>query len=360
MPEKRYKIIHVITTLGLGGAERLVLDLMRFRDRENFDFEVISMVRGGELERDFQDCGIGIKVLRKKTKLGLGIFMQLHAYFKETKPDVVHTHLFGADLWAGLAAHFARVPVIVKTEHNVNLDQGFFKKIIKRLTAFVFKYFIAVSPSVAEHMVRAERVPEKKINVIYNGVDISRFGAKGGGGFSSSPVLINVSRFEEQKGHKYLIRALKEIEKLPWTMRLVGDGLLRPEIEDMVKVLGLDERVKFLGERRDIPKLLSEADIFVFPSLWEGLGIAVLEAGAVGLPIVATKVAGISDVFSHAKNAILVPPENSKALADGLSWLIERPDEAMSMGRAARELVARDFTAQNTARQYEGLYKLVI
>lgn len=347
----------MITTLGYGGAERLLLDFMRYADRQAFDYEVISMVRGGELEKDFKRLGVPLEILYKKTKLGIGIFFKLYNHFKKQKPDIVHTHLFGADLWAGFAAYFAGVPVIVKTEHNVNLQEGFVKKFTKRLTKFVFKKLVAVSPSVAEYMVMTEKMPKDKIRVIYNGIDLQRFNPKEGRAFSSPPVLINISRFEEQKGHKYLVEALKKIEQLPWILWLVGEGSLRSDIEKRVADLGLAKRVKFLGQREDIPNLLSQSDIFVFPSLWEGLGIAALEAGAVGLPIVATNVTGIRDIFEDNKNAKLVDAKDARGFAEAVGWCLEHPSEALFLGAEARELVCKEFSIQAMVQKYEIMYK---
>lgn len=357
MPQKKHKIIHVITTLGYGGAERLVLDLMRHRDKENFDYEVISMVRGGGLEKDIKDTGVALTIFYKKNKLGLGVFFKLYSYFKKAKPDIVHTHLFGADVWAGLAAKIAGVAVIIKTEHNVNLDEGGIKKMVKKISSNVFKKIVAVSPSVKEHMIMEEGMAKDRITIIYNGIDLARFKSKEKQVFSSPPILINVSRFETQKAHEYLIRAFKKIENRQWILWLVGEGSLKPEIEQMVKDMGLSDKVKFMGLRHDVPNVLAQADIFVFPSLWEGLGIAALEAGAVGLPIVATKVEGIKDLFQDNKNALLVEAKDEGALAEAISWMLEHPDKAMFLGRQAQNLVKENYGIKTMVEKYEKMYK---
>lgn len=356
----KIKIIHVITTLGFGGAERLILDFMKKADHERFEYEVVSMVRGGELEEDFRRLGIPIKIFYKKGKLGLGVFLKLKQLFKEEKPDIVHTHLFGADVWAGLAAWLAGVPVILKTEHNLNISEGLFKKWLKKITAFIFKKMVAVSPAVVQYMVDVEHMPKDKIKIIFNGIDLKRFPEKENKYFSSPPVLINVSRFEEQKGHEYLIGALKKIKDTPWILWLVGDGTLRKDIQSMVERLEFADRVKFFGERKDVPNLLGQADIFVFPSLWEGLGLAVLEAGAVGLPIVATRVGGVADVFTDQQNASIVEAKNEEELARAISWMLEHPDKALYLGREAREMVHEKFSLESMVHEYEHLYKALL
>ena len=353
----KIKVIHVIPTLSFGGAERLLLDIVRKGDRERFQYEVVAMVRGGGLEKDFRSAGVPLKIFYKKNKLGLGVFFKLYNYFKSERPDVVHTHLFGADVWAGLAAHFAGVPLVVKTEHNINLDEGGFKILIKHWTAFVFKIMIAISPAVRDWMIERERMPAEKIKVIYNGIEVSRFADKEVKGFSRPPILINVSRFDEQKGHRYLIGALAEMKDTDWNLWLVGEGSLLPDIKKMAKESGLNGRVRFWGNRNDVPELLARADIFVFPSLWEGLGIALLEAGAVGLPIVATAVGGIKDILQDNKNALLVAPENEADLGAAIKWMIEHPEKALFLGKEAQKMVKEKYTLKKMVKEYEDIYE---
>jgi len=354
---QKIKVIHVIPTLDFGGAERLLLDIVRKGDRSKFDYEVMAMVRAGGLEKDFKAAGVPLKIFYKKSKLGLGIFINLYKYFKNKKPDIVHTHLFGADLWAGLAAYFARVPVITKTEHNVNLNEPPIKILIKYWTSFVFKKMIAISPAVRDWMIEEERMPAGKIKIIYNGIELSRFSDKEVNGFSKPPILINVARFEEQKGHRCLIRALRKIKDIDWNLWLVGDGSLKQKIEKMVREAGLGGRVKFWGNRNDVPELLARSDIFVFPSLWEGLGISLLEAGAVGLPIVATGVGGIKDIFTDNKDALLVSEKNEDDLAEAIKWMLEHRDKALFLGREAQLLVREKYSLAKMVSEYESLYE---
>jgi len=355
MPEK-IKVIHVIPTLGFGGAERLVLDLIKRFNKEKYDLRVVAMVRGGGLEKAFRDIGVDLEIFYKKNKLGLGVFFKLLKYFKAEKPKIVHTHLFGADVWAGLAAYFSGVPHIIKTEHNLNITEGAFKKFLKKISAFVFEKMVAVSPAVVEYMIDVEKMPKDKIKIIYNGIDIDRFKPKKSAGFSSPIVLVNVSRFEEQKGHKYLIEALQMLKSTDWQLWLIGDGSLRKKIEQQVEEAGLSDRVKFYGNREDVPNLLAKADVFVFSSLWEGLGLAVLEAGAVGLPVVATKVGGVKDVFKDNETAQLVEVKDSIALGKAISWVLEHPDKASFMGQKAREMVQEKYSLERMTQEYEHLY----
>lgn len=356
MAEKK-KIIYVIPTLGFGGAERLVLDLLKNINREKYDLRMVAMVRGGGMEPMYRETGVPLKIFYKKGKLGLNVFFKLKKYFNDEKPDIVHTNLFGADIWAGLAAWFANVPHIVKTEHNLNFEEGMFKKLVKRMTTFIFDKMVAISPAVVEYMTQVERMPKVKIKIIYNGIDISRFPKKEHRNYSEPPQLINVSRLEKQKGHSNLIMALEKIKNIDWRMNFVGDGSLRIKLENQVREAGLSERVKFLGNREDVPKLLQDSDIFIFTPIWEGLGLAALEAGAVGLPIVASDVDGIKNIFEDNETAQLVEPNNPEALAKVISWAIEHQDKAQYMGQLANKMVQEKFSIERMAEDYEYLYE---
>jgi len=356
MAEKK-KVIHVIPTLGFGGAERLVLDLLKKIDREKYDLRMVAMVRGGGMEPVYRETGVPLEIFYKKGILGLKVFFKLIKYFRSEKPDIVHTHLFGADVWAGLAARFAKVPHIAKTEHNLNLAEGGFKKWVKKNTAFLFDKMVAISPAVVEYMIEAEKMPKEKIKIIYNGIDVSRFSKKEANNYSETPQLINVSRLEKQKGHKNLIMALEKIKNIDWQMNFVGDGSLRTELENQVRDAGLSERVKFLGNREDVPELLQKSDIFIFTPLWEGLGLAALEAGAVGLPIIATNVDGIKNIFDDNETAQLVEPNKPDALASAIGWAIEHQDKALYMGKLAQKMAQEKFSIERMAEEYEHLYE---
>lgn len=356
----KIKLIQAIPGLGVGGAERLVLDLIKNLDQEKYEIKVVATVCGGEMKDFFEQAGFEVKVFNKKGKLGLAVFYHLYNYFKKEKPDIVHTHLFGADLWAGLAARLAKAPHIVKTEHNVNINEGLLKKLLKRATVFVFERMAAISPAVVEYMIGVEKMPKEKIKLIYNGIDIGRFNARLKDSFNAPPVLINVARFEKQKGHRVLIKALEEIKNREWVMWLVGGGRLRPDIEKAVREAGLEKRVRFFGERNDVPELLAKADIFVFPSLWEGFGLAALEAGAAGLPIIASRVGGIENIFEDNKNAQLVEPGNCQALAGAIKWMIEHPQKALFLGHNARKLVATSYSIETMVAEYDHLYQSVL
>jgi glycosyltransferase involved in cell wall biosynthesis len=354
---KKIKIIHIITSLNFGGAERLLLDLARHLDKERFEVKVATVVGGGLLQSEFEKAGVPVKIFEKKSKIGLGVIWRIAKYLRAERPDIVHTHLFGGDTWGRLAAILARVPVIISTEHNTNFDEGGVKRMVKKLLSWKTKRIVAVSEAVRNYSVTIDHLRPQKLLVIPNGIETEKFAAVVSKKFGNPPIIGVVGRLEEQKGHKYLFEALNLIKTIPWILWVVGDGSLKNELEQLAKDLSLRERIIFLGARRNVAEILSQIDIFVLPSLWEGLGLAVLEAAAAGKPIVASHVGGIPGIIEDGVTGLLVPPKNVKNLADGLEHVLLGEGEAQKMGERAREVVREKFDIHRMVAAYEKLYE---
>ena len=154
-----------------------------------------------------------------------------------------------------------------------------------------------------------------------------------------------------------MLEALNLIKTIPWVLWVVGDGSRKTEFERLAKDLNMRERIIFLGARKNIPEILSGIDIFVMPSLWEGLGLAVLEAASAGKPIVASRVGGLPEIISDGETGVLVEPKNVKSLADGLERVLLGKVDAKEMGARARKMVKEKFSAQKMVEAYDKLYK---
>lgn len=352
----KIKIIHIITSLNFGGAERLLLDLARHLDKERFEVKVATVVGSGPLQDEFAKAGVSVKVFEKKSKMGFRVIWQIAKYLRAEKPDIVHAHLFGGDTWGRLAAILARVPVIVSTEHNTNFDEGRAKRLIKKVLSWKTKKIVAVSEAVRNYSIAVDHLRPSKILVIPNGIETEKFAAVAGKNFSNPPIIAVVGRLEEQKGHKYLFEALNLIKTIPWILWVVGNGSLKNQLEQLAKDLSLRERIIFLGARRNIAEILSQIDIFVLPSLWEGLGLAVLEAAAAGKPVVASRVGGIPEIIEDGVTGLLVRPKDVKNLADGLEHVLLGEGEAHEMGERAREVVREKFDIEKMVKTYKKLY----
>lgn len=355
------RLVHIMTSFGIGGAEQLVLDICRRLDRKRFDTIVVAVVDGGPMRPEFHDASIATEVVGKTSKLGIGTIRNLTAFLRTERPQIVHTHLFGGDTWGRIAAFRAGVPHVISTEHNINRDEGFVKRLVKRRLTGRTERIIAVSDAVRAYSLRVDRIPSEKLIVIPNGVDLERFR------LTERPPrdlvhILSVGRLVPQKGHDVLIDAFAVFrDALPRVrLTIIGDGPLRPHLEEQIRAYRIGDRVQLLGFHRDLPELYARADIAVFPSRWEGLGLAAIEASACGLPVIASAVGGFHEVVRDQETGVLVPSEEPKLLAEAIVELARDRARRVLMGHAGRRHVERQFDIRKVVERHERLYEELV
>lgn len=358
----KIKVIHVIPTLRFGGAERLIADIAQYHNRELTEVIVVTVISGGAFEHQVVEAGVKYVQLHRKGDYGFDVLIKLWRFFREERPDIVHTHLFGADIWGKLAALLARVKVIISTEHNTWYDESWFRHKLKWVVAQFSDKIIAISQAVAEYTHRIEGVSPQKLVVIKNGIALDQFLSVDCHQRSEGqPVkLISIGRLEEQKGFDVLLDALAQIREKNWELTIVGGGSLLSDLEDRVRLLGLEKKVQFFGTTEEVPTLLSESDVFVLASRWEGLGLVVMEAMAAGVPIVATQVGGIPELIQDGITGYTVDSESPDALAAAISFCIDNPEVADQIGAQAREYAGQFCNVQHMIAQYEALYTQLV
>jgi glycosyltransferase involved in cell wall biosynthesis len=355
----KINIAFVLCGLDYGGAERLVLDLIKNIDREIFNVHLITIKGGGKLLAEFEKTGIQIKLFNKTSKLGLKTIWEIKKYFKQQKIDIVHTHLFAGDIWGGIAACLARVPIIVSTEHNLNLDEGWLRKIFKNFSSVYMRKIFAVSEAVREYLIKLEKINPEKIKVIYNGVDLAKFGFIKDYHFNSSQTTLGlIGRLEPQKGHLVALEALeRSIVRYPdLKLIIMGDGSLKPIIEQRIKELDLTDRVIWQATQTDVIPIFRQLDILIVPSLWEGLGIIVLEAMACGLPVITSEVNGLKELIVDGQNGWLFTPSDSLMLAEKIKSLINNQTDLEIIRQNGRKMVEQKFNIKNISQQYQQAY----
>ena len=355
------RLVHIITSFDIGGAEQFVLDLCRRLDRKRFDVSVIAVVRGGPLRSEFHDAGIPTEVIGKTTRLGLDTIRHLTALLRSPRPDIVHTSLFGGDTWGRIAAVRAGVKTIMTTEQNTNLDEGFVKRFVKRRLAARTKRVVAISDAVRSYSILVDRIPRDKVIVIPNGVDLTVF-RPGARAAHHGIQFMTVGRLVPQKGHDGLIDAFAMLrDVLPHAaLTIVGDGPLRHALEAQVHAYHLEDRILFQGFRRDRLEAYHQADIAVFPSRWEGLCIAALEASACGLPVIGTAVGGLQEAVIDQETGIIVPTGDVGLLAAAMRDLAEDRPRQLLFGHAGRRHVERKFDINRVVARYEELYESLL
>jgi glycosyltransferase involved in cell wall biosynthesis len=345
------RVLHLITELDIGGAERQLLALARALHQTGCEITVAYLHGHAPLQPAFHDAGIEVFALASRHKADPAAFLRLRRLVQQTQPDILHTHLIQADhlgAWAG-------APITVSTKHSLDYFRNHPNWLVKldRRVNHRFARFIAVSQVVKDHYCTVQKIPANKIDVIPNGIEtalfanatpISRTSLNVPG---NAPLIGCVGTISERKGQADLIAAMPDVWKhFPTAiLLLVGDGPTRRDLEKQAS-----DRIRFLGHRDDIPAILHALDLYVQPSHTEGLPLAVIEAMAAGRPIVATNVGGIPEVTGEV--ATLVPAHQPTALAAAIVRQLQTPGNS----EASRQRAA-EFTIQRTADRHTVLYQ---
>jgi glycosyltransferase involved in cell wall biosynthesis len=384
MPQRKIRILQLVESFGVGGAERIVLMLAMNTNRERFEVIPCALRQSGPLEDDLKTAGIQYRILgipRRSLLTGplfivnlrrtLGALVQT---LTELSIDIIHTHLTESTLLGILAARRASIPRVCATVHSVTIasQRGRFSLRARLLHTAIGKMFsqvdriIAVSDGVAQAIRLHTSLPPELILTIPNGVEPDRFCLQEDrrtlrdrlGLPMDRALVVTVGRLSREKGYSLLQDALALLpsHQRPLTL-IIGDGQDRNELESRTTAMGLDQDIRFLGHRRDVAALLSAADIFVLTSLWEGLPLGLLEAMAAGLPAIVTAVGGNSEAVENGVSGMLVQAGDARALAKALSSLLNDPLGREQMGRAARDRFRCHFSLQKFIEAHERLYE---
>ncbi|HKO27572.1 MAG TPA: glycosyltransferase family 4 protein, partial [Solirubrobacteraceae bacterium] len=258
----------------------------------------------------------------------------------------------------------ARTPAIATVHLYPRIRPRASARVQHRLLAHVVHH-VAVSQAIACRLVAELGWPPGRVKVVANGVDSRRY-AEGADpdlrrsltGGCGRRLVVTVARLAEQKGLRHLVEAMRLLPDV--TLAMVGDGPDRHALETLASGLGVADRIRFLGNRDDVPRLLSAADVFVLPSLWEGLPLALIEAMAARAPIVATSIPGVDEVVADRETALLVPPGDAAALAHAVRRLLDDPTAAARLGHAASLRQAAEFSLDGMVARVEAVYESVL
>lgn len=363
--ENSKRLLYVVTHLAYGGAEAQVVELGAQMVQRGWSVGVVSLMPpSGHVER-LQELGVSIDSLdvprgRYSPRLVSGMLRVLRA----RRPHVLHTHTLPANFVGRVVKPLARVPVLVTSAHN-HTEGGRGRMLFYRLTDPIADYTTNCSPAAVERYIRIGAAPAHRIHYMPNGIDTERFSpdearrseVRRALGLSDDQFTwLAIGRMEEQKDYPNLVAAAAGALGPTDRLLIVGDGVLRPEVERLLEEHALGDRVRLLGTRTDIPDLMRAADAFVMGSAWEGLPIVLLEASASALPIVATDVGGNDEIVRNGQG-FLPPSRNPQALADAMLRMRSLdPSERTEMGRKAREHVSRQFGLRAIADRWESIY----
>lgn len=353
------KIVQVIPEFSMGGAETMCENLTLALLRQGHDVTAVSLYH---TETPITERLIfhNVRVLFFEKKLGFDVrlIFQLAEFFKKEKPDVVHTHLYTMK-YVIPATVLAGVKTRVHTVHNVAEKEATPQN--QKLNSFFYHFFhvtaVALSEEVKKSIENVYRIPGQKIPIVFNGIDLSKCVVKQNYEISNnSPRILHIGRFSEQKNHVGLLTAFQKVlEAYPDAiLELVGDGELRPEMEQLVVRLGIENNVHFLGLQSVVSQFLHDADIFILPSNYEGVPMTLIEAMGTGLPIIATCVGGVPDMLADGVSALLIRNDTDE-IAESMKTLIGNEKMRRQLGYEARNRSVV-FSSEIMAQKYIEIY----
>lgn len=347
------KTLHIITSLELGGAEKLLLDLIPTQKKQGIEVELLVLdTKGEKFLEEYKKRDIKVHTLKANDKFSLKNPFEISKIIKDNRFDIVHAHLIHAQIWTSVARYLNKKVVYITTEHSTH-NRRREKWIYKFLDKFIYNSFdkvIAISEATARELVKWVGLNIKKIEIIPNGVSLRSFMGKAKERKGNN--LIMVSRFHPSKDHLTVVRAM---EKLPknYTLTFVGEGETQETVKREVLMLNLGDRVQFLGYSNSVPALLKRSDIAIQSSNFEGFGLSALEAMASGTPIVASDVEGLANVVGDS--GLLFKLGDVNNLVEKIMSLEDR-DFYFEKSRAGIKK-SLTYSIEGTAKKYIDVYK---
>jgi glycosyltransferase involved in cell wall biosynthesis len=388
------KVLHIITRLDKGGSAEITMLTVCAMNREKYE---VFLAHGLSLESNMSimekeavalDMSLaeakGVRlfalpslVRRLSFKNDLLAFISIYRLIKRIKPHIVHTHTSKAGVLGRLAAYLAGVPIIIHTPHG-HVFHSYYGPVMtnifvfaEKISSFMTDKIVALTEKEKDEHLEKGIASTEKFTIIHSGVKLDYFmnvsidtkaKKKELGIPPGYNVVGTVGRIVPIKGHKYLVSAAKKVvEEIDKTVFvLVGDGYLKLELEKHAEALGVRKNIIFTGWRSDVSEILCLFDIFVLPSLNEGMGRVIIEAMALGKPVVASSVGGIIDLVKDGENGILVPPRDSDALGKALLQLIRNKDLAEELGKNGKTMVYPGFDISVMSKKIDRLYESLL
>jgi len=382
---RKIKVLHIITRLILGGAqENTIFTVWGLNKNEYYEVELATgppIGPEGSLIEEAEKRGIKLKIIphmRREINLVRDVlaFIELYLLIRKGKYTIVHTHSSKAGVLGRLAARIAGVKIIIHSVHGLpffeyqNKFLNYIYILCERFVALFTDRLISVCDAMARKAIAAGVAKEDKFTIIYSGIELEHY--------SNSDVLIaekqkelnldpdvpvvgNISRLFEFKGHNYFLEAASQVvEVFPEAkFLLVGDGILRERLIRQAEDLKIRDNIVFTGlvERKEIPKLISVMDVVVHTSLREGLPRVLPEALAMAKPVIAFEIDGMPEIIKDGENGYLIPPKDSRKLANSIIHLLKDKEKARRMGEAGRSMVNPAFELEVMVERISDVYK---
>ena len=361
----RTKIVHLVTSLEVGGAQHnMLLGLPRL-DPERYEHILVSIMDRMQMEQQFRQLGIDVHTLGLSRKTDLAVALRLRSLLQKLRPDILHTYLIHGNILGRIVGRLVGVPVIIGSELTIG-QAGRLGKLATKLTNPLTDAVEVNSETGGRAVVTDLGVPAEKVEVVLPGLDLDAFSCTKNRSSIRSQIgvqehqhlVLYIGRLRSVKGVEYGIKAFARAAEANPTLHLAlaGDGEQRDYLENLAYDLGISKRATFLGERSDLPDVLSAADSVLMPSLREGFPRVAIEAMAASKPVIATKVGAISEAIVDDNSGILVVSRDVPAMSTAITHLTGDSDLQARLGANARTRVENHYSAELYVARLDEMY----
>jgi glycosyltransferase involved in cell wall biosynthesis len=363
-PPRPLRIAMMLESDGPGGAEYVLIQLSEELRRRGHTIIPVGPDRGlGWLDRVLREKGFETEKFSLRRPIDLGCLRGMVRLLRRTRVDLVHAHEFTTAVYGAAAARIVGKPYVI-TMHGAQTVLNAWRR--RAALAWAFKgsqATVGVSDDTSTYMERTLKLPPGIVTTVRNGIPVrpgngeavrTELGLRPG-----ELLLVAVGNLVPRKGHRVLLEALQPLagpDVPPWRLAIAGRGRQKEPLQQLAGELGIADRVHLLGHRDDIPDLLAAADVFVMPSLWEGLPLAILEAMFAGKPVIASAISGIPEAIESGVQGLLVPGGDAPALTGALRQVLTDPARRAALGAAGRRRAEAEFTIEHMTDAYERLY----
>lgn len=362
------KILFFTVDSRIGGTEKMILSLAASLPKDEFSVSILTIKPDGPLHEMARASGITAYTLGIGSRTnGFLAPLRLFRFLLKNRFDVLHTFLFLANNLGRVMGWAANVPLIIGSQRSTDYWRRPYHNLLDRTTAPFCRIVVSNSQAGRNMLMRKVGMAPEKVCVIPNGIPAAapmpREKAREMLGFSGEAILIGAAgNLRVPKGYHYLLPAFREVTlKYPDAKLLIaGEGPLKKELERFGRGMGLAGKIFFLGFLKELTPFYSGIDLFVMPSLWEGMPVALLEALSYGIPVVATRVSGIPEVVTDGAEGFLVEPANPQQIATRILELLDNPEKRVEMGMRGKARAEGDFSVEKMIDAYANLYRELI
>lgn len=357
-------VLQLIETSGIGGAETVLLELCRRLDRTKY-LPVVVLLHEGWLNSQLAEYGIETLFVSNKRSYDFDCLGQIIDIIRRHKVDIVHSHEFMMNFYGAVASRITGKKHVMTIHGKNYYGEKLRRRLAYRLAASLASRVVAVSHDLSRYLVSALHFPNDKISVIHNGIDVERYAAESlnrRNKINGGPVIGAVGNVYPVKGHRFLIHAAVQILRRFPDTKFVIAGKITPHTDELMheaRALGVEHALNFAGFQDDVPRFLSEIDIFVLPSLQETFSLATVEAMAAGKPVVVTRCGGPVEIVNDGENGRTVPAQDAQALANAIIELLSDNDSAAQLTDMASKNVRDYFTLDSMVSRYEAIYESI-